>query len=105
MEKVVKAYNNLPSDTINNIFIFFLACMNCVIKYGEGSEYKLPHINKKKLPRDLLGNIKTIAVAVPILDVEVASNGNSNDESFVFYSDSKEFNTSSMAENEDMVKI
>ncbi|XP_057770758.1 uncharacterized protein LOC130990549 [Salvia miltiorrhiza] len=48
---VQKAYDIFPVEELNNVFLTLQSCMVEVMRTLGGNDYKIPHMNKKKLSR------------------------------------------------------
>ena len=48
---IEKAFHDLPSQSLNHVFLTLQQCMIEVIKYFGGNNYKLPHMVKEKLEK------------------------------------------------------
>ena len=84
IDTVMQAFMSLPVRTIDHAFISLMACMNETANIGGGNNYRIPHMKKGKLPRDVLGNIIPLEAALPVIDVEVADD---SDKSVIVESD------------------
>ncbi|KAH7858199.1 hypothetical protein Vadar_021189 [Vaccinium darrowii] len=54
---VMRAFEELPSERLENVFLTLQACMIEIMKVNGGIGYKVPHIGKGGLMRD--GNLPT----------------------------------------------
>ncbi|XP_030969825.1 uncharacterized protein LOC115990103 [Quercus lobata] len=48
---IEKAFHDLPSQSLNHVFLTLQQCMIEVIKYFRGNNYKLTHMGKEKLEK------------------------------------------------------
>lgn len=49
---VPPAYNEYPVDKINRMWLSLMAFMNEIIDNDGGNDFKLPHMNKKRLEKE-----------------------------------------------------
>ncbi|GMI77351.1 hypothetical protein HRI_001404400 [Hibiscus trionum] len=49
---VEKSFDELPVESLNNVFLTLQSCMIEIMKVKGGNNYKLPHIGKKRLERN-----------------------------------------------------
>ncbi|POM64464.1 Hypothetical protein PHPALM_20002 [Phytophthora palmivora] len=73
IESVQSAYMETDDVAQDNIFLTLQACMVCVLRDGDGNQYKIPHMNKakqrreKKLPVSIICDRDAYDNAVEIL--------------------------------------
>ena len=77
---VQQAYAELPPKGINYAFISLMRCFNKTALIGGGNKYRLLHLKKDLLPKDVLGNIIPLQAVVPVIDVDVASSSDADDD-------------------------
>lgn len=49
IDAVNEAFDNMPTDTLNRVFLTLQSVMELIMKYDGCNRYKLPHMNKDKL--------------------------------------------------------
>jgi hypothetical protein len=52
VQVVHKSFTRLPKETLEDTFLTFQKVLECAIEHNGGNQYKLPHINKKKLRKE-----------------------------------------------------
>ena len=67
---VAESYSELPSRIINNVFLTLQVCMeNTILKDG-GNDYKITHLNKRKLERENRLPVSIIATRETLAKIE-----------------------------------
>ena len=51
IKSVEKAYGEYPYRKLNRVWLTLQSCLNMIIKYDGGNNYKIPHMGKESMER------------------------------------------------------